>query len=325
MLRVTGIHKTEQGRIILDDINLDLEHFRKLAIAGETGSGKSTLLRIIAGLVQPDSGMVHYEKERVEGPLEKLIAGHPKIAYLSQHFELRNNYRVEEILEIASKLEPDVAERIFEVCQVEHLLKRKTDRVSGGERQRIALARALVSSPRIVLLDEPFSNLDTIHKNVMKTVIQEIGEQFDISFVLVAHEPADTLSWADEILVLKEGKILQHDIPYNIYHKPVNEYVAGLFGKFSVLQAADRWGQPESLKGKRLFVRPANVKLDPPGKQGVVGEIKKVSFLGDTFELLIVVAGEQVIATTPAVTYQPGDKVYLSLELGEAWWFQDGV
>ena len=170
-LEVKEIAKQKDEKWILKNTSFDIKQFNKVAIAGETGSGKSTLLKIIAGLIQPDNGTVYFKNERVLGPEEHLIPGHKGVAYLSQHFELRNNYRVEEILEIANKMPLPEAEAIFEVCRITHLLKRKTDQLSGGEKQRIATARLLITKPQLLLLDEPYSNLDAIHKNILKSVI----------------------------------------------------------------------------------------------------------------------------------------------------------
>lgn len=129
---------------MLQNVGFRQRRFEKLAVAGETGSGKSTLLKIVAGLTQPGEGEVLFEGQKVRGPEEKLLPGHPGIAYLSQHFELRNSYRVEEELEYASKMPAEQSRHVYEVCRVAHLLKRWTNQLSGGERQRIALARLLV-------------------------------------------------------------------------------------------------------------------------------------------------------------------------------------
>ncbi len=317
MLQVSGISKKDQDIYILKDIEFSISGNRKLAIAGETGSGKSTLMKIIAGLVQPDEGSVFFHDKKVEGPLERLIPGHPQIAYLSQHFELRNNYRVEEILEIASKLDPPHARKIFEICQVEHLLKRKTDRVSGGERQRIAMARALVTSPDLLLLDEPYSNLDTIHKQVMKSVVEDIGEHLGVSCILVSHDAADTLSWADEIMVMHDGSIIQQADPETIYHHPANSYVAALFGKFNVLntETATAFGYNSNTSQDDGFsmLRPGKFSLNQGTINSVKGEIKKVSFLGDTYELDIQLESQSIVVKTALNGFIKGDTVTVSL------------
>ncbi|HEY0610611.1 MAG TPA: ATP-binding cassette domain-containing protein, partial [Chitinophaga sp.] len=160
LLNVSAISKQQDGAFILKDISFEQRRFQHIAIAGETGSGKSTLLKVIGGLAQPDSGQVTFEGGRVKGPNEVLIPGHPGVAYLSQYFELRHNYWVEEILSYANKLTDEEAQNIYEICQIDHLFRRRTDQLSGGEKQRIALARLLTTSPRLLLLDEPFSNLD---------------------------------------------------------------------------------------------------------------------------------------------------------------------
>ena len=108
------------------------------------------------------------------------------------------------------------AATLFEICQVDHLLKRRTDQLSGGEKQRIALCMLLVKCPKLLVLDEPFSNLDPIHKTVLKTVIEDIGKRLQITCMLTSHDPHDTLSWADEILVMKNGKIIQQGTPRGI-------------------------------------------------------------------------------------------------------------
>lgn len=193
-LEINNISKIQDGKWVVDDVSFSQAPFQKMAIAGETGSGKSTLLKMIAGLIQPDKGMIYFKDKHVLGPDYKLIPGHKDIAYLSQHFELRNSYRVEELLSYANKLTDEMANAIFEVCMINHLVKRKTDQLSGGERQRIAIARLLIGSPELLILDEPYSNLDLIHKNILKNVIREIGESLNITCLMVSHDPTDILS-----------------------------------------------------------------------------------------------------------------------------------
>ena len=113
LLEVAGLGKKENGNFIVSNIDFVQQPLQRIAIAGETGSGKTTLLKMIAGLIQPDEGAVYFEEQRVLGPFEKLIPGHPSIAYLSQHFELRNNYRVGEELEAKNLLTENDAQKIY--------------------------------------------------------------------------------------------------------------------------------------------------------------------------------------------------------------------
>ncbi|HRD58522.1 MAG TPA: ABC transporter ATP-binding protein, partial [Ferruginibacter sp.] len=132
-LTVENISGYNEGRLIVDNVSFEQQPGENIAIAGETGSGKTSLLKMIAGLMQPSSGNIFLKNSRVAGPDEQLIAGHKKIAFLSQHFELRNNYRVEELLDMANKLAAKEADKIYEICDIGHLLKRWSDELSGGE------------------------------------------------------------------------------------------------------------------------------------------------------------------------------------------------
>ncbi len=298
MLSVEGIGRKKADSWILRNISFKQGEGQHIAIAGETGSGKSTLLKIIAGLVQPDEGRVIYEGERVLGPDEQLIAGHPKIAFLSQHFELRNNYWVYEVLEYANKLSEQEAREIFHICQIDHLLKRRTTELSGGEKQRIATARLLVNSPSLLLLDEPYSNLDMIHKQTMKQLLNDVSEKLGISSILVSHEPADILSWADHLMLLKDGEIVQQGSPEYLYRNPVNEYAAGLLGKYYYMPGTD------------LIIRPENIHIADKGIEAVV---KKKIFLGSHYEY-IVKAGEAELSFY-SDSDQLREKDYVKLEI----------
>ena len=265
LLTVSGIYKQIDAGFSLRNIHFTQQATQKIAIAGETGSGKSTLLKIIAGLEQPDAGLVLFEEKRVKGPNEELVPGHPQIAYLSQHFELRTNYRVEEVLEYANKLSEQEAFTLYKVCRIDHLLKRRTDQLSGGEKQRIALARLLTTSPKLLLLDEPFSNLDMIHKTILKSVIRDIGDELNISCIMVSHDLLDTLSWADEILIMKEGQIIQQGKPEMVYHQPKNIYTAGLLGNYNLISTSKASylfeSLPHTAAGKKILVRPEQFRI----------------------------------------------------------------
>jgi ABC-type sugar transport system ATPase subunit len=287
LLQVLGLN----GRI-----SFTQEKGRKLAIAGETGSGKSTLLKMIAGLVEVSSGEIRFEGSRVLGPLERLVPGQPGIAYLSQHFELWHNYRVEEVLSYANDLSVEESAELYGICHIDHLLARRTDQLSGGERQRIALARLLVKPPRLLLLDEPFSNLDMIHKDVLKRVIRNIGDKLGITCILVSHDPLDLMAWADEIIVLRDAGIVQRGAPEEVYRIPVDAYVAGLFGKYNLI-------------GK-TFVRPEDIKIV---NEGLAGRVENVIFQGSYYDIEVQLKNSRLIVRTTRGGISVGDVLYLAL------------
>ncbi|OQP59644.1 ABC transporter [Niastella vici] len=319
LLKVSAVSKQQGTQTVLQEISFTQKKFQKLAIVGESGSGKSTLLKIIGGLVQHDGGDVLFEGKHVEGPNERLIPGHPQMAYLSQHFELRNNYRVEEILEYANTLPESEAQTLYEICHIKHLLKRKTDQVSGGEKQRIAMARLLIGAPKLFLLDEPFSNLDILHRNTLRAVIKAMGEKLGITCLLVSHDPADALSWADEIIVMKSGQIIQQATPEKIYRQPVNEYAAGLFGKYNALtkKEAAQFGEIPSGygNGKQLFLRPEAFALTArKSKTSVTGKVTEIAYLGSSYEIEVALEDKMVTVRTEGNSVSKGDTVYVTFK-----------
>jgi ABC-type sulfate/molybdate transport systems ATPase subunit len=311
LLKVSSVSKAADGDIILDDVSFSQKKFQKLAIAGETGSGKTTLLKIIAGLVQPDSGEVLFEEARLLGPDESLVAGDRRIAFLSQHFELPKFLRVEQVLEYANTLSDDDAQTLFEICEIGHLLKRTTADLSGGEAQRIALAKLLIASPKLLLLDEPFSHLDMVHKNILKAVVDAICEKLKITVTLVSHDPSDILPWADKILVLKDGRVIQKGTPEKIYREPANEYVAGLFGKYNLLnEFAVRVG-PRRNGSAEIFLRPEAVKLSSKKLHSVKGKVSQIRFFGSYYEVEVVVEDNILTVKTENSKIKPGQSVYV--------------
>jgi iron(III) transport system ATP-binding protein len=295
LLQVKAVSKQREHRFAVKNITFSQARLQKIAIAGETGSGKTTLLKIIAGLEQASSGEVFFENTKVDGPEETLVAGHPSIAFLPPYLELPKFLRVEQVLSYASHVSAGEATRLFKLCQIETLLKRKTNELSGGERQRIALCRLLIGRPSLLLLDEPFSNLDMALKNKLKDVIQNISTKLKITCLLVSHDPDDTLSWAEEIIVLKEGKVVQKGTPEEIYREPVNTYVAGLFGKF--LRLSDQ--QQKSLGyHKRRIVRPEDFKFVKKNRYSLGGTVQEIAFLGNSFEVKVLMGKNMVSIKT---------------------------
>jgi ABC-type sugar transport system ATPase subunit len=319
LLTLSGVERSEKDKFIVKDLTFSQEICQKIAISGETGSGKSTLLKMIAGLIQPSGGQIRLHGERVLGPEEKLIPGHPKIVYLSQQYELRNNYWIHEILEYANKLTRQEADALYAVCRIQHLLNRRTDQLSGGEKQRIALARLLTTSPDLLLLDEPFSNLDAIHKNIIKSVVQDIGEKLRITCIMVSHDALDVLSWADNIFIMKDGQIVQQATPHQIYSQPVDAYCAGLMGSYSVVNSelADRLPlklQDPKRTGKSILIRPEELTIMAPGMGDWAGIVHRISFYGAYFLIDVLIEKQAIVQVkVPKTEVAIGDEVSVTV------------
>lgn len=306
LLQVYDLHIDAATGPVLRGISFEVMGLQNIAIAGATGSGKSSLLKAIAGLAQPATGKVLFEGKRVLGPDERLLPGHPQIAYLSQHFELRNNYRVEEELECRNEMSEAEAARIYAICEVDHLLKRRTDQLSGGEKQRIVTARLLTTRPRLLLLDEPFSNLDPAHKGVMQRVISEISTQLGITCILVTHDPQDSLPWAHHMLLMRDGVVVQQGSPQELYRNPIDAYTAGLLGKYNGLSAA----QAAALGTNRSLVRPEAIGIASSGP-GADAAVEAVLFYGSHTELQLRLMDGSILVRTQHENWHVGQQVKL--------------
>jgi ABC-type Fe3+/spermidine/putrescine transport system ATPase subunit len=164
----------------------------------------------------------------------------------------------------------------------------------------------------LLVLDEPFSNLDPIHKNTLKAVLEDISERLQITCLLASHDPQDTLSWAEEIIVMKEGKIIQQGPPGEIYYQPVDEYVAGMFGKYNLLtpQQASCFGLEAN--EKEILTRPEDFIINE--KEGAKGMIEKITFWGSFHEAEIRVKDLKIVVRIMKNQWAIGDEVFLKRE-----------
>ena len=323
-IKTIDLSKKMAGKIAIDNISLNLFANKKIAIAGETGSGKSTLLKLIAGLEQADSGDVYFNNEKIKGPNEQLIPGHKKIAYLSQHFELRNNYHIWEILSYANELTQNEADELYQLCRIDHLLNRWTDELSGGEKQRVALARLLTTSPSLLLLDEPYSNLDAHHKKIISEIIHDISSRLNITCIMVSHDAPDILSWADTLIIMKDGKLIQQGNPDDVYHHPINEYCAGLLGDYSLINSESKLAKylltdsiPEQ---KQLLIRPNYFSINTNQKISLSALVIKINFRGNYTLLTAEAEGEQLQLISFADDIKIGDEIKISIARENRWY-----
>ena len=322
LLTVTNLSLHENGVSVLQPVSFTQRAGQKLALAGESGAGKSTLLQLLAGLIQPSTGEVRVGGRRVRGPQDTLVPGHPGVAYLSQKSDLPQFLRVEQVLRYANKRPEAEAQAVYVLCRIDHLTQRRTDQLSGGEQQRVALARLLLGAPQLLLLDEPFSNLDRTHKRILQDIIEKLSTRLGITCLLVSHDAADTLPWADEILVLRRGQLVQQGSPERIYGQPVDEYTAALFGDYNLVRGADRRtltaGQ-RSKQGSALLLRPEQLRLGPAHGAGAAGTVRAVRFLGGYYEVEVMLAAHVVRVKTDTADLRPGQAATISAAPGAGW------
>ena len=199
------------------------------------------------------------------------------------------------------------ADRIHRICEIDHLMDRRTDQLSGGERQRIALAKLLVTAPELLLLDEPFSNLDPMHRLQMKDVVNRVGDQLGITTIMVSHDASDNLPWADLLMVMKEGRLVQQGPPALIYRKPVSEYVGGLFGRYNLFQV------DPAMPDKMAFLRPDDLEFTTGPYYDFEGRVVRLSFLGPYYEIHVDVGGQLLIVFESRPTVSVGERVRLAI------------
>jgi len=236
MLHVDHVSFTYDKVPVLEDINLKVSKGEHVSIIGESGCGKSTLLKIIYGLLNVEVGEVYWDETQILGPNYNLVPGEPYMKYLSQDFDLMPFTRVEEnVSEFLSVFEPEkLKERTFELLEMIEMTdfaKVKVKYLSGGQQQRVALARVPAERPEILLLDEPFSHIDNFRKNSLRRNLFGYLKNKGVTVITATHDHNDMLPFADNVVVLKDHKIIAKNTPKNLYEHPNDLYIASLFGE----------------------------------------------------------------------------------------------
>lgn len=287
---LTKQHQAGQSSGV-SDVSFDIKKGNVIAILGESGSGKSTLLKCIYGLLKVDSGKVSFKGKRILGPDEQLIPGHKEMKMVTQDFSLNIYAKVYD--NIASMLSNTniqaKQEKTMEMMQhlhIEHLKDKKITQLSGGEQQRVAIAKAMVSDTAVLLLDEPFSQVDALLKNQLRADIKRVAAETGVTVVMVSHDPADGLFLADELLILKDGKLLQLGNPASVYNHPDHIYTAQLLGNAVVLNAEDAGKLGLDIKSGNAVFYPEWVELKSSWNSKRF-EVKDVYYKGFYEELLL--------------------------------------
>lgn len=243
------------GTPALDGISIRVGPGEVVALVGESGSGKSTFLRLAAGLDAPDSGQILLDDEVVSGSLEHVQPEKRGVGLVFQDGALFPHLSVAENVAYGLKGRSDsevqrVVGSMLEMVGLDGFDRRYPHELSGGERQRLAVVRALAPAPRVVLMDEPFSNLDPALRRSLRDEIRTILTQLGTTAVIVTHDTDDALAMASRVAILRDGRIVQHGQPGEVYHKPNDGYCARLFGPANRVERdgqPPRWVRPEDM------------------------------------------------------------------------------
>uniref|UniRef100_UPI0035948006 ABC transporter ATP-binding protein n=1 Tax=Aquiflexum sp. TaxID=1872584 RepID=UPI0035948006 len=281
----------------VNDVSFDVEEGEILALVGESGSGKTTLLRLIAGLEHPDSGSISLMGQTIVEGVKSVPAHERQVGMVFQDYALFPHLTILENVKFGLQKAKGNSEQIaldtLQLVGLKEDFSRYPHQLSGGQQQRVALARAIAPNPKILLMDEPFSNLDAMLKDQVREEIRQIIKKTGITAIFVTHDTRDALSTADRIAILHKGYLQQIDIPKNLYENPVNPYVANFFGKRNEILATPTVegfyttfgfiADPEAKKfrGKvRLQFRPEHGEVVQRDGQQLTGKIVKISYFG---------------------------------------------
>jgi len=237
MLKVDNISFGYTSKEVLKNISFKANKGDYIALVGESGCGKSTLLEIIYGLLHIEKGAVFWNNEKLLGPNYYLIPGEEFMKYLPQDFDLMPYTTVEEnIGKHISNLDENRLQRIqelLEVVDMSEFIKTKVKNLSGGQKQRVAIAKVIAKEPEVLLLDEPFSHIDNFRKNKLRRNLFKYLKTKNILCLVATHDTTDALSFADEIIVIRDGKIVAKNSPESIYKHPISAYVASFFNEIN--------------------------------------------------------------------------------------------
>jgi iron(III) transport system ATP-binding protein len=261
---------------VLKNINFSLKKGENLCVMGESGSGKSTLLKLVYGLLDLDEGTLFWNEVQILGPQYHLVPGMEFFKYVAQDFDLMPFISVSEnIKKFLSRFYPEEAERrtqvLLEVIEMTPFADIKVKNLSGGQQQRVAIARALAKEPELLLLDEPFSQIDNFKKNSLRRKLFGYLKEKNIACIIATHDGNDALSFADKLMVIKNKQLIANNTPKEIYKNPQEKYIASLFDDVNEI----------TLNNKQVLLYPHQIKVvEKPESQSEHAEVINTYFKG---------------------------------------------
>lgn len=294
VLEVKNVSFAYKQEEVVKDISFLANQGEYIALIGESGCGKSTLLEIIYGLLHIDKGTVLWNDIKLLGPNHYLVPGEPFIKYLSQDFDLMPfTSAAENIGKFLPNRFPKEkkarTKELLEVVDMTEFAHVKVKNLSGGQKQRVALARVLAKEPELLLLDEPFSHIDNFRKNNLRRKLFNYLREKNITCIVATHDSTDALSFADKIIVMKEGRLVAQNTPNILYQKPPSKYVASFFGDVNEIELQKI---SVSKAKKTILLYPQDITVDNSSRyKGIVNQ----SYFMEGIYLIEVLFKEQII------------------------------
>lgn len=284
MLTVENLSFAYDTVPVLKNISFTIQKGQHIALIGASGCGKSTLLKIIYGLMDVDKGTLFWDDQQILGPAYNLVPGQENMKFLSQGFELQAFRTVaENIGQYLSNFEPELKQgrvnELLEIVEMTAFANTKVENLSGGQKQRVALAKALANRPEVLLLDEPFGNIDNFRRSSLRRNLFSYLKRNKITSITATHDKTDILSFAEETIVIHNGEIIEKGNTLDIYNNPKNYYIASLFGEVNELSVASIL--PEKQNSGTLLFYPHELQIIDNAT--LTARVKKSYFNGNHY------------------------------------------
>lgn len=310
LVEINNLHFSHSSeKPLFQNLNLRFNQGKIIALAGESGCGKSTLLSLIYGLHDWNQGEIIFDGVKLMGPKGNLVPGEADMKFVAQNFDLMPYATVADnvgkfISNINLAKKKETVLELLEVVGLVEFANVLPKYLSGGQQQRVAIARALSVLPKLLLLDEPFSNLDFARKIELREKLFRYVKENNISLIISTHELQDILAWTDQIVVLQSGRLIQNDTAEETYKNPYNSYVAKLFGEVNIFTE----NEITELGISKFFYYPHQIKIS---ENGFSAEVLESRFAGNHYWNKIRFKNKEIVMFS---THQLHDSIQIIFE-----------